>query len=170
MINIENLHKIYRLKDIIRYNNRVHITDESVAEHSFFVSLITLELCDKLKVSKDVTLKCLVKAILHDMPETELNDITHDVKVKLNLYEMFEKYEEEYYETHFKSFSEIMNNPDELVDLIVKYADTLSVKQFVHREYELGNRTEEILEIQANVDNRIQKLDKQIKEYTERQK
>ncbi len=38
------LSDIYALKSLIRYSNTFRILNESIAEHSYFVSLIVLEL------------------------------------------------------------------------------------------------------------------------------
>lgn len=132
--------KMYKLKDIIRYNHRSKIKNESVAEHSFFTSLITLELCKRLNLSNDITSSCIIKALLHDMPESELNDITYDVKTRLNLYPLLKKYEDEFFEREYADYASLMNNDeDNVVNLVVKYADALSVLQYSYNEIELGN-------------------------------
>ena len=85
MINDKILRELYELKFVIRYNCRRHIKDESVAEHSFFTALLALKLCEKMNLSDELMNKCVIKALLHDMPETKLNDITYDTKSLLNL-------------------------------------------------------------------------------------
>ena len=74
MINVADLMKDYRLKSTIRYNNRNKITNESVAEHSFYVGLYTLEICNKLKLNHSLTKYALEKALLHDMVERDISD------------------------------------------------------------------------------------------------
>lgn len=138
----EKLLEMYKLKNLKRYNHRTRLKDESVAEHSFFTTLITLELCVQFKLDNATTFTCMLKALLHDMPETELNDITYDVKLALNLYPLLKVYEDKYYEKHFPEFAQLMNNDEEnIVNLIVKYADALSVLQYSYNEIELGNVT-----------------------------
>ena len=79
----EKLLEMYKLKNITRYNHRTRLKDESVAEHSFFTTLITLELCKRFELDNESMLACILKSLLHDMPETELNDITYDVRSRL---------------------------------------------------------------------------------------
>ncbi len=136
----DELLEMYKLKDIVRYNHRTRLKNENVAEHSFFTTLITLELCKRLNLSNDITLSCVIKALLHDMPETELNDITYDVKLKLNLYPLLKKFEDEFFEREFADYASLMNNNENnIVNLVVKYADALSVLQYSYNEIELGN-------------------------------
>ena len=50
---------------------------ESVADHSFSVSMLTLVMAEKLKLDTE---KCLMMALLHDIGESEIGDITPDDK------------------------------------------------------------------------------------------
>lgn len=159
----EKLLEMYKLKNITRYNHRTRLKDESVAEHSFFTTLITLEICKRLNLNDELTFACLCKSLLHDMPETELNDITYDVKVKLNLYPLLKEYEDEYYEKNFPKLIKLMKNDDDnIVNLIVKYADAMSVLQYVYNESELGNTTFDT--IKDTTLERLKTLNLQIKE------
>lgn len=142
----EKLLKMYKLKNIMRYNHKTRLKDESVAEHSFFTTLITLELCKRFKLDNESMLACLLKSLLHDMPETELNDITYDVKVALNLYPLLKVYEDKYFEKYFPELATLLNDESEnAVNLIVKYADATSVLQYAYNEIELGNATFEAI-------------------------
>lgn len=155
--------EMYKLKNIIRYNHRTRLKDESVAEHSFFTTFITLELCKRFKLNNELTLACLLKSLLHDMPETELNDITYDVKVALNLYPLLKVYEDKYFEKHFPEFAKLMNNEDEnVVNLIVKYADAMSVLQYSYNEIELGNITFEAIKNETL--ERLKTIEQRLKE------
>jgi 5'-deoxynucleotidase YfbR-like HD superfamily hydrolase len=69
--------KIYTLKALTRYNNKFKIISESVAEHSFFVAVMTLKLHDDYNFNLE---KALKMALIHDIPELHLSDVTHDVK------------------------------------------------------------------------------------------
>lgn len=160
MIKNETLAEIYKLKNLVRYNNRTKLKDESVAEHSFFVALMSLMICDTLEIDKETTYECLVKAVLHDMPEIEMNDITHDVKERLKLETILQSYENEYYQKHFKSFASMMDLEDgSLSSIIVALADTESVKQFVQNEKRLGNQSSDIIEIDDECQKRIARLE-----------
>lgn len=151
----DELLSMYRLKSIVRYNNKPKLTEESVAEHSFFVAMIGLKACDELNVDNQVRLEVLLKALLHDMPEMEINDITHDVKCRLHLEEFLAKYEDEYYQANFPDYAELMKRHDTLADRIVDYADAMSVKQFCLHEMSLGNNSEIIKTILKDAEMRI---------------
>ena len=96
MISNKELLEIYKLKNIVRYNTHPKLTKESVAEHSFYVALIALKICDKLNVSDDIKLLSIEKSLLHDLPEIKMNDITYDAKHILHLEDIIKKFETKY--------------------------------------------------------------------------
>ena len=51
MLKNDTLLDIYMLKDVIRYNCRKHLKDESVAEHSFYVALMALMICEEKNIN-----------------------------------------------------------------------------------------------------------------------
>ena len=138
---------VYRLKNVIRYNTRNIIKEESVAEHSFYVALFVLKICDDYNVDDATKSKAIIKALLHDMPEIELNDITHNVKEKLNLRPFLKKYEDEYFDEHYHQYLSLMKDADEKIDAIVLAADTMSVYQYSLNEMLLGNNSYDINQI-----------------------
>lgn len=151
-ISDEELLYLYRLKSLIRYNGRTKISQENVAEHSFYVTLFVLKICDDLHTSEYIRSSSIIKALLHDMPEIEFNDITYDVKEKLNLRPLLKTYENEYYKTHFPIYENLMKDDDEntwiydvISTTIVDLADCLSVKQYCLHEQSIGNSTLELL-------------------------
>lgn len=136
----DELLEMYKLKNIVRYNHRTRLKDENVAEHSFFTTIIALEVCKRLKVDELTVYLVTIKSLLHDLPETVLNDITYDVKLKLGLYPVLKQYEDEYYDENYPEFATIMKNDEPtLANLIFKYADAMSVLQYAYNELELGN-------------------------------
>lgn len=162
MISNKELISIYQLKSIVRYNNKPKLTKETVAEHSFYVALISLIVCDKLKLPPYDKYQALTKALLHDMPEIEINDITHDVKEKLKLDEFLAKYENAYYKKHFVKYVGLMQSTDSLVDTIVNYADAASVKQYCLHEMNLGNKSKVMKTIYNDAKHRMNKYCKMI--------
>lgn len=172
MLSDKTLLDIYMLKDVIRYNCRKHLKDESVAEHSFYVALMSLMICEEHHITNDAVIKdVMIKAILHDMPEIDLNDITHNVKEKLHLNEFLKKYEDEYYAEKFPAYADLMaNNDDNIVNRIVLYADALSVKQFCLNEMALGNHSYDIVnEIYKNACERCEMHEKKLTECINKQ-
>ena len=161
------LKELYKLKHLIRYNSRPKIQNESVAEHSFFVSVIALKISRELKLSDEQILKILIKSILHDIPEMDLNDITHDVKEKLQLRQLLKKYEDNFYFQKFNEEYELMsNNDDDIINNVVQLADILSVKQYIDEEMILGNQSSEIWEIYLNTSKRLTECLKHIEDLT----
>ena len=160
---------VYQLKNVTRYNTRNILKKESVAEHSFYVALFCIKICNDYNLSKEIEQQAITKALLHDMPEIELNDITHDVKEKLHLRKFLERYEDDYYKRHFGDYYvKLMQPSDSIVDNVVLLADTWSVLQYVSNERQLGNKTDEINEIYKNAIDRInnvkEELEQKIKE------
>lgn len=148
MINFEKyksdefLLKFYGLKNLIRYNHRLRIKNESVAEHSFFTTLFTIQLCDEFNIGGEIKEIAIIKALLHDLPEIEFNDITHDVKEKLNLRELINKAEHHYLTNNLSIFTlAFMFDTNDIANTIVEYADALSVLQYCKNEQLLGNST-----------------------------
>lgn len=138
----DELLEMYKLKNIVRFNHRTRLKNENVAEHSFFTALIALDICRRLSINAHDTFEVIVKCLLHDTPEQELNDITYDVKLKLNLYPVLKKFENKYFEDNYANYAYLMTNDDNnIVNAIVNYADALSVLQCAYNEMELGNMT-----------------------------
>lgn len=138
----DELLEMYKLKNIVRYNHRTRLKDENVAEHSFFTALIALDICKKLSINTHDIFKVIIKCLLHDTPEEELNDVTYDVKVKLNLRPLLKEFEDKYFEDNYPDYADIMtNNDNNIVNAIVNYADAMSVLQYAYNEIELGNTT-----------------------------
>lgn len=166
MINNNELLDIYKLKNIIRYNNKLTITKESVAEHSFFVAMISAKICDILQLSSEIKYETIIKSLLHDMPEIILNDITHDTKQLLNLQPLLDVYEKKYFENNFSSYLDVLYNSknNEIVNLIVNLSDILSVKQFCLTEMNLGNTTVEIYDVMNDTLQRERDVMKKIDE------
>lgn len=164
MFSKDYLLKTYKLKNLIRFNHKTKLTCENVSEHSYFVTLFTLKICDTLKVSDDIKLQCLIKALLHDTPETEINDITHDVKAKnKELNDILLKLENKFFAKYYYHYKELMcNEEDNLVNKIVKLADVYSVLQFTLNEITLGNANDEMMFIYKDTLNRIEKLEKEL--------
>lgn len=160
----DELRELYRLKNIIRYNTRSKIKTESVAEHSFYVAIIALKLCDEYGIDSITTRDIVIKALLHDMPEIEINDITYDAKERLNLRPYLKKYEDDYYDRRFPKYAKLMKKSSTLVQLIVDTADAMSVIQYANNEISLGNNSAEMQQIldesKVRVENYLKKLNK----------
>jgi len=147
MIDDEELGLLYRLNSLVRYNNRAKIKDETVAAHSYFTSLFTMMICDKLQLSDEIKLIAMQYSMIHDVPEIITNDITHDAKQLIpELNDILVPFENMFIQEHFPEQLDIFNVTlgkfDDnifLARLVVKIADILSVIQYCTNEKKLGN-------------------------------
>ena len=154
----EEITREYVLSKIIRYNNRCRLQNESVAEHTCFVSLFCLKILAKLKLDHETERKVLILAALHDTAESRTSDIPHDVKTNYpEMQHILDKIEEDYYEEVWGDYKEEVYKPDDLCYNILKLADSYSVFQYCLNEKALGNVSDVIKEIMQNSAIRIVK-------------
>lgn len=135
--------KVYNLKFIQRYSITPRITNETVAEHSFFVATYVMELYKDYKFDLN---KAVQMAIIHDFAESFIGDITLSTKTMCpDLVEAVSNAEKEVMFQNFPSFIyEFYREYEQrtsVESLIVKLADTMQVKQYAGNEIELGNNS-----------------------------
>lgn len=158
LLNKESIMSEYPLKKIIRYNHRSRLQDESVAEHTCFVSLFCLKIMAQLNLTKEQERQVLILAALHDTCESRTSDIPHDVKENYpEMQKILDKIELDYYEEHWKNYLEDVYKPDEIVYNIIKLADAYSVYQWCINEKALGNSSDCITEIYIESKGRLKK-------------
>ena len=150
-----------RLSNMKRFNNSIHMHDENVAEHSFYVALYSMEICNILRINGELRSVIIERALIHDVHEIELSDIPHDVKAKNSeILDFCLKFEEDY---NNKNFPKIMARQDNLrheldfIQNVVELADIISVKQYSLQECEFGNR-KKFLPILSDTEKRINKI------------
>lgn len=137
----EFYNQIYNLAYITRYGIVPRVKNESVAEHSFFVSSIVIKLHDDYEFDLG---KAVVMAVTHDWTESWLDDSVKIIKDKFPLIKEAVSISEREVAAHFFS-DEICNlwfETHELTStesIVVKYADTLQVIQYATNEIKLGN-------------------------------
>ena len=133
--------KIMPLNYIVRYSNVPRIKNETVAEHSFLVAAIVIKLYDYYKFNLGYALQM---AICHDMPEFDVNDVTHGTKKK------YPALAKEVERVQFKALEEM---PDAVQNAfydfeagisaeacVVKLADILQCTQYAENEVRMGNK------------------------------
>ena len=168
ILSEEEIMKEYRMKKLIRYNNRNRITDEDIAQHSYFVSLFCLKIMRDLDLPCETKCNVLTKAILHDIAEIETSDLPHDVKKKYpEMNDILKKIETDYYQENWKQYENVLEN-NELEEVIVKIADSYSVVQYCLNERELGNESDIIKQILADSKKRVDFFTNKLNEYLER--
>lgn len=165
VLSNEEITNEYVLCKIIRYNNRCKLQNESVAEHTCFVSLFCLKILAKLKLDPETERKVLILAALHDAAESRTSDIPHDVKANYpEMQKILDRIEHDYYGEVWGDYKEIVYNPGDLCYNILKLADSYSVLQYCLNELALGNISDVINEITYNSKIRIQKYTDAINE------
>lgn len=158
LLSKESILSEYPLKKIIRYNHRNRLQDESVAEHTCFVSLFCLKIMSQLNLTHEQERQVLILAALHDTCESRSSDIPHDVKANYpEMQAILDKIEKDYYEERWKTYIGDVYKPDEMVYNILKLADAYSVYQWVLNEKALGNVSDCIEEIYVESANRLKK-------------
>lgn len=158
LLSKESIMSEYPLKKIIRYNHRSRLQDESVAEHTCFVSLFCLKIMAQLNLTHEQERQVLILAALHDTCESRTSDIPHDVKANYpEMQKILDKIERDYYEKNWKSYLDDVYKPDKVVYNILKLADAYSVYQWCLNEKALGNSSDCIAEIYFESKNRIER-------------
>lgn len=158
LLSKESIMSEYPLKKIIRYNHRSRLQDESVAEHTCFVSLFCLKIIAQLNLTHEQERQVLILAALHDTCESRTSDIPHDVKANYpEMQAILEKIEYDYYEENWKTYLGDVYKPEPIVYNILKLADAYSVYQWCLNEKALGNSSDCITEIYIECRNRLKK-------------
>ena len=139
-------YNVYKLSNIIRYSQQNKIKNETVAEHSYYVTWFVNRLCTKYELGDTIRLMALETALLHDIPEVITDDITYDVKRMIpEVPALLQPYEEEVIKEHSSRAYKVLFNPETPEEIIakkvVKHADILSVLQYCQNEEMLGNKS-----------------------------
>jgi len=139
--NEEYLSQIYKLGFIVRYPTRYRVRDETVAAHSFFVSVIVLSLHKEYMFNLE---EALIATISHDIIEADTSDIPHDIKAR---HSELKKILSNIEEVEIKKYPEVVQfginifNKNSVEGKIVHLADVIQVSQYIESEMRLGNST-----------------------------
>ena len=159
------LEDLYSLKYIERYNNLPRIKSESVAEHSYFVALITARLANKYKFNIG---EALLTAVIHDIFEIYISDIPRNVKDKFpKIKPILNKIEENIIIQKYPEYKKLIENFNKQLTpegMIVKLADNLSVLQYANTEIGLGNNVY-MPKVKAETLVEIAKIEKKLEKY-----
>lgn len=155
--------KIYTLAFITRYSNRIRINDEDVAQHSFFVAAILLKLHEVYEFDLG---KALLAAISHDITESDLSDVTYDIRQKYpeisDSIRHAEKQEVKLYpEAAQEGYNIFMG--DTVEGTIANLADAIQVSQYANSELSLGNST--MVDVLTSSRQRVAALKEVLKPY-----
>ena len=146
------------MQGIIRYANRNRIKDEDLAQHSLSVAYYCFEIAKEFNIPDDIRNEAIAMAVVHDIGECYTSDLPHDVKYENpELKELCDKLEIKFIDKlPIKDiWHKLEDNKDSIQYLMVKVADSMSVKAYVNRELTLGNKDEVMTEISQEIDERI---------------
>ena len=165
---LENARQMYKLKNLVRYNNSTRIKDETVLEHTAAVSLIVLDLRNKYKFDVDKAIKL---ALVHDILESEISDIPYNVKSSYPAIAKSVKQSEldamfKFSSTVKSLLNELDNNSNHIEQRIVKFADIISCKLYTEMEVSLGN-TNYMQKVLDETNQRIIDFEKELEEFLE---
>ena len=141
-LDLENyIFNIDNLRNLVRYQTAPRVSQETVAEHSFFVASYVLKLKDYYEFD---LLKALQTAILHDFSEVFISDVPHPIKKAFPLInDQLNKAENEinkrFISEDFSNNLEEFNNLSSPEGIMVALADILSVVSYSKYEITLGN-------------------------------
>lgn len=150
------------LADMKRYNNRVKIKTESIAEHSFFVAYNILKVAHDYNIDDKIANEAVSLAIVHDFPEMYTSDLPHDCKqrypeLRMLLSNIEMNYMLEEMPELARRYSDLLKG-NSLATLLVDIGDAISVLQYCNREIELGNNTADMQVISNEIKERVIKL------------
>lgn len=137
-----------RLCYLERYNTTPHLFKESVAEHSFLVSIVSLYLYDKYKDVLELNFEKLIKmSLVHDEAEAQdyIGDIPHPIKANNpELCKALEEYEykalRELLGTEYVVYLKEFNKCESIESIIVTIADVISCLIYSESEINKGNK------------------------------
>lgn len=142
-VNMNTIDQLYQLDNIVRYSTFTKHKSETVATHSFYVALFTMMLCEELELSNVIKLKAMEVALVHDVPEILINDVTYTAKqVMPEIVPILEKHEQKFINHNFPNQEPAMygfDDTSQIIQNVVKLADVISVLQFSANEQALGN-------------------------------
>lgn len=139
-----NLRDLYRLTDIKRWQIVRVTRPQSVAEHSFGVAVIALDLCARKGIKDPAVLhRVSLHALHHDMAEVLIGDIASPVK---KLAPEIQKIEED---TICKATEGYHITPEE--HFLVKLADLIEAVKYLH-EFGSGQHADMV---RANLEGKV---------------
>lgn len=141
------------LGKVVRFSNQMRIQDESVAEHSFHVSLYAMILADlEISFGNKVDVERLLRGcLLHDLEESMTGDILHGFKYSdPELLKNMRKMGADFYKKIVGNLPGDMpakymqtwenSKGDDMEGKIVEAADKIEALVYSIEEYSLGNK------------------------------
>lgn len=160
-----NLKKLRALRNINRFNFHQCNKVQNVAEHSFFVALIAVDMMQHDKKFYDTNISHSMKmiqivyaALLHDVEEAVIGDIGYLIRRKVNLDFL---HDEIVKEIGYNVYNEGLNEVKDYIE----FADALELKFYLEEERKSGNTG--LYQIECETMGRLYRcpIDKNLKDY-----
>lgn len=149
------VHSHRRLSNINRFNTRICTTHESVAAHSYYVTLYAMVLVDELSIRHNIHIdmqSTLQLAVLHDIEECIMGDIVRTIKKHDEYNQVYNTLSIDAVQEVFRhtamiqcdKYCNIWNTQHDNIKVytpawVVKVADDLSGIVYCHEQLRLGN-------------------------------
>lgn len=129
-----------------RWNGRHMIKSQNLAEHHAHTAQYLIALFSIFEVPEDVQLEALKRAVVHDLPETELCDIPYPVHVKYpEISKAYDKAERDVWHDKYPLYRSNVKKGS-TAWLLVKIADRLDRINFLYDETQLGNDSDYVIQ------------------------
>lgn len=155
-----------QMQGIIRYANRVRIKDEDLAQHSYSVAYYCFDIAKKYNIPDDIRNEAIAMAIIHDIGECFTSDLPHDVKYENPELKLLCDSLERKYVDKLPAIKDVWHkledNKNSVQSIMVKLGDSYSVRTYVKRELELGNKTNTMKQIRDEINQRIILLEQKL--------
>lgn len=155
-----------QMQGIIRYANRVRIKDEDLAQHSYSVAYYCFDIAKKYNIPDDIRNEAIAMAIIHDIGECFTSDLPHDVKYENPELKLLCDSLERKYVDKLPAIKDVWHkledNKNSIQSIMVKLGDSYSVRTYVKRELELGNKTNTMKQIRDEINQRIILLEQKL--------
>jgi 5'-deoxynucleotidase YfbR-like HD superfamily hydrolase len=136
-----------KLSYLMRFAGSIKIHEESVAEHSYWTTLLAFSIWQNYFKDKKISLEDLfLTAMFHDWSEIITSDIIDPLKIKIK--ELYNKVEdkiiielsEKINLSNLQTLMDEFNKKSTLTGIIVSFADKLSCYLYINEECKLGNQ------------------------------
>lgn len=143
--------KIRALRNVRRFNFEHCNRYQSVAEHSYFVAVLAMELAVRAMMPPPKVASVIEAALMHDVTEAVTGDIPYLVRRSMDRVALAE--------IEHRAANELKVDASYPLDVIwvVDYADALELAMYLKEERESGNRS--LIDIERETRRRLVDVD-----------
>lgn len=154
------LSDIYRTQFVKRWHILNTPRQQTVAEHSYMVCMLVLDLCERIGIPEKETHEAVLWALVHDLPEVVMGDTVSPVKdvARQAFNDLEKRIDPARWEFMEKGVSE-------LAHAVVKLADYIDAIKFLHEEG-INGQSEVVREkLQQNMSKFILRMSTEFTDY-----